>query len=84
MTRQNFWMIIKKYGKLAGIHDKFSPHCLRHAFATHLLNRGADIRVIQELLGHSNISTTEIYTHILDSELISSVRSNHPLSKTEH
>ena len=59
-----------------------SPHKLRHAFATHMLNKGADIRVIQQLLGHANVSTTEIYTHILDSETIETVLKNHPLEKS--
>ena len=78
MSRQAFWQLIKRYATVAGVDEALSPHSLRHAFATHLLNHGADLRSVQMLLGHSNLSTTQIYTHVARARLQSLHAEHHP------
>lgn len=81
MTRQGFWKNIKRYAIQAGISSPISPHVLRHAFATHLVNHGADLRVVQLLLGHADIGTTQIYTHVAKERLRDLLETHHPLVK---
>ncbi|MBI4267577.1 MAG: site-specific tyrosine recombinase XerD [Chloroflexi bacterium] len=78
LSRQGFWQILKGYAKAAGLDKRITPHTLRHSFATHMLNGGADLRSVQELLGHANISTTQVYTHLTNDTIRQAYEHSHP------
>jgi len=81
LTRQGFWQILKGYAKSAGLEVNITPHTLRHSFATHMLSGGADLRTVQELLGHANISTTQVYTHLTTEHIRRAYEKSHPRAK---
>jgi integrase/recombinase XerD len=82
LSRQGCWKILKGYARVAGLEDRVSPHTLRHSFATHMLDAGADVRVVQELLGHASLSTTQVYTLVSDRRLREVYIASHPRARS--
>jgi integrase/recombinase XerD len=78
LSRQSAWLIVRTYGEASGLHKQLSPHVLRHSCATHLLDHGADLRIVQEMLGHASISTTQVYTRVSQERLWEVYRTAHP------
>lgn len=78
LTRQAAWAVVRRYGEAVGLADRLSPHVLRHSCATHLLDHGADLRIVQEMLGHASISTTQVYTKVSQERLWQAYRQAHP------
>lgn len=83
LSRQHVWAILQRYGAVVGIADRLSPHVLRHSCATHLLDHGADLRIVQEMLGHASISTTQVYTKVSQERLVEVYRSSHPRARRQ-
>ena len=81
LTRQGAWLVVKRWATEAGLAHKLSPHVLRHSCATHMLERGADIRAVQEMLGHASISTTQVYTRVSTERLLAAYRAAHPRAR---
>ena len=84
LTRQGAWLVVKRWGGEVGLDDRLSPHVLRHSCATHMLDHGADLRAVQELLGHASVSTTQVYTKVSTERLFAAYRAAHPRATFPH